>query len=402
MRVKYTYPVETHLKLTDHWPIRHGDFTLDWICEGHRVKALAVSFVENDPTQWPELIPPRSPGGTTGFHFKAPRKDEVESLVRRSQGLVALYRSIHVDFDQVNCEWLPEDNTERERLKLLSVKGSVVKPDLSKAPPLSFDLVARSILGSDKLAEYEIPLSFYRKASLDFFEDRYIEAFYGLYFFLETLFGGGHSKNYKVTQSMKLSSLLREGIEHAKRQFARVPKVPEQKQKLLSATVPEVLIDYFVRQRGELHHHTLRKPNAWHPEKLDSLRFDCIFWLDVCHHVAFKLTSKVIFSPEIAEAYVTMSEEAGVMTTVKFLFSLETDGVQEHGLEAYVKIAAHQVDHDVLARAERTFRDKIDEAYAESRLLRYEGFSEDGGTRYCEYRCYIPVKALSAPQSANV
>lgn len=75
-----------------------------------------------------------------------------------------------------------------------------------------FDVVARMMLAARDAEKIEMALSFYRKGTVDFHEQRYLESMYDFYFMLESAFGEGKTKNYQVKKAFMESVALRECI----------------------------------------------------------------------------------------------------------------------------------------------------------------------------------------------
>jgi hypothetical protein len=126
---------------------------------------------------WPLIRRDPAPGVKAEILPKTPHLPSIQRELRALQGLLSLFGLHSIELDSPEIEWLPESDEERADLHLFSFKFSAAEPvPDNEISPLSFDLLARSIIASDAATDIEVPLNFFRRGMLDAYDRNYIEA----------------------------------------------------------------------------------------------------------------------------------------------------------------------------------------------------------------------------------
>jgi hypothetical protein len=220
MLVKYSYPVVTSLLLDEAWPISWGRYYVQFRITAGRVDGIVVTVRPSAPDEWipPSVTAKPALGVAANINVGSPPLyREVEELLRTLQGVLGLFSHVEIDFSRQTIEWEPENDEEREQLNLHSISRKKEKPDIMEPIRLAYDLIARCILSAQAASHFEIPLSFLRKGLQEIYNERYIEAYYSFFFFLETLFAPGLSNPRMVKLKFKEAAPVRNALVHTKR-----------------------------------------------------------------------------------------------------------------------------------------------------------------------------------------
>lgn len=309
MKCKYTFKVKGYLKLNVKRSIHIRGKTYEFITNNEDVVVgLAVLVPANQPGDLPRLVASPNKKIKASIHISSPGFEDVKREVRTIEGLLSIFGVSSIDANAPATEWLPESEDEKAQLDVFNFKIDTVPLDISKVPPLPFDLAARSIIAADKATSIEVQLSFYRKGLSDFEEERYIEAIYDFYFFMESSFSSGKTKNHRVKESFKNSDFLKECIKEVfENPIEKVGVPPKDLQlfmKCFSQKSVDELIEHMVELRGFLHHHTPSRKDAWHPEDHKRFHLDAMLFRAIASCAAMKQALEFLFEPSVFKDYV--------------------------------------------------------------------------------------------------
>ncbi|SRR6266704_3201323 len=231
MLVKFTFPVTTLMVLSEPWPVTVEDITIEWRLESGQVTGLSASVPVSQADQLPSVQPSSTPGVKLHINLgQSTRQEDVEEAVRTLQGLLSLFTPLEIDFEHVEISWVPQTQEERDRVHLHSFVREADKSDFHQPRPLDYDLVARVMTSTKAAAHYEVPLGFLRRGTRAIRTSQYIEAFYNLFFFLETLFAPGYSNPKKVKAKLWAAVIVRNAVTRARSSFSKTNHLNMQKQ----------------------------------------------------------------------------------------------------------------------------------------------------------------------------
>jgi hypothetical protein len=366
------------LVLTDYWPVSVGDIKLEWTVEGGRVTAISGTVPVTEADQLPTVQPSGSPGVKLHINFgRSSREGEVEEAIRTIWGLLGLFTFIEIDVDSVKTEWIPENDDDRERLNLYSSSRNVQKADLLEPRRLSYDLVVRAMASAKAAAHYEIPLGFLRRGTRAIYNGQYIEAFYNLFFFLETLFAPGYSNPKKVKELLWSSKIVKDAVAQSRGPFSKQSRLnASQRDKLLGMT-DEQLLHHLVDLRGDLHHHALGRPGIWHPDKADRFNEEAILLQQIVHCIAMANAMAVLFAPGQGEVILHSAREAGAITIVRIEASGVINGVKQQLKPILITVPSKRIDREALDAVHRLFREQFKGGPRNVQLLEYKLMAED-------------------------
>ena len=394
MLIKFTYPVESSLVLTDYWPVSVGDIKINWTIEGNRVVSVSGTVPASEADQLPTVQQSSTPGVGLDINFgQSQRENDVEEAIRTLWGMLSLFTFIEIDIDNVETEWIPENDHERERLKLFSFSRSVQKINPLTPRRLSYDLVARAMASTKAAAHFEIPLGFLRRGTRAMHNDQYIEAFYNLFFFLETQFAPGYSNPKKVKEYLWNSKIVKNAVANSRVPFSKERHLDTLKRNKLLSMTDEQIIHHLVDLRGNLHHHALGKPGIWHPDKANHFHEEALLLRHISHSIALANTIELMFAPERNEDILHSAKEAGAITKVKIVAIGIVDGLKQNLESVLISIPCKHIDRAVIDGAHSLFRKQFRGGPRNVKLLEYKLMSEDTSQVYAIWQCASPEKS---------
>lgn len=362
-----------------------GRFTLRWLTDSDgRVTDVTVDTRTKDLDGLPTLTKGNTPGVSLHINVGIPTDEkEVEHTLRTAQGILGLFILIEIIFEDRRVEWIGETEEEKERIQLHAFEGSRLKPSLDSPRTLTYDLVARAVSSASEAGDYEIPLSFLRKAQYDMHADRYIEAFYNFFFFLETQFAPGFSNPKRVTEKLKASESVQKGISKARTNLSagRPPDNAPNLTELLTLTNDQ-LIDRLVNIRGNLHHHAQGRPGIWHPDRQHEHRSEALLIGSICHSIAFDASMPFLYSKERNQEISRDAHLAGAVTTLRFEVT-DIGSITPRPIE--LPMIGKKFSRRMLAAADVEFRKSIVRTREQDKISSYRILSGDGATVHATY-----------------
>lgn len=379
MIVKFTFGVQSDIRLDDCWPITVGDTTFEVNTrDDGTITSISTSIKENNEQHWPSIIKNDEQYALSVNAGHQPHlKFIIDDLVV-IQGMLSVYRHIRIDLTSHSIEWIAENDEERRKLQLTQFSSKSMR---GNAPPLPFDLVARSVLSHDHFRDFQIPLSFYRKAITDIDNKQYINSFYNLFFFLECLYAKGKSDKKQMRDEFMKSDELLNAINLASAEYQAINnETSSEIFKLITkkATVAELLW-HLIGRRGFLHHHNIFRKDIWHPEFQDEWEADTRFCQIVCYNIAFHRMGDHFFSKELERSYFDMSTKNGAClnTKVEFVY-ITLDGNIKSGVIP-IRTPGTKATHRLSEYVAKQFFDWFDVNLGEyNSLLSFSIKTEDG------------------------
>lgn len=207
-------------------------------------------------------------------------RQEIISDFQYLEGHIGLIADLtKIFWNEPAVEWIPENDEERNRLKVFSVHFE--RAYSHNPTELNINVFKSIIKNKPKIDSLTILMSFYHEGKVFYNRFDYIIAFYDFYFILEDLFGKGAWKNWQVKNNFKssielkdvinwaLSNLVDSSINHKKKIIELLS------QKNLQYDVNGI-IELLVEMRGHLHHFSRKStisPSPLAQENYESLAF---------------------------------------------------------------------------------------------------------------------------------
>jgi len=386
MRYKCTFPVTTSLLLTEHWPIQIDDIKIEWEVNDGIVTAISGSAPMANVDRLPNISHSTSPGAVQDIYLAdSIHHDRIEKTVRTIQGLLCIFSPIEIDFGSVKVTWIPESDEDRNNLKIFSYERNVERANVNEPHALSYELVARSIAAAKFAAEFEIPLNFFRRGTNDLHSGKYIEAFYNLFFFLETLFAPGFSNPTKVKEKFKGASAVTDALKKAKLQLLSAHEREEPRLKQLLNMSDAELISHLVDLRGTLHHHALRREGIWHPDKPEEFRGEVIILQHVVHGIIMEKIIPQLYSSESDSILFSQAKEAGMMLSLRVETVGVINGEVRHMQPVRYQIPGKSVSVKMINHIDLEVRRKYQGGIFGGDIKEYKIMSDDGVQTYAIY-----------------
>lgn len=307
MKCKYRFAVDGKIKPSVNVPIPARGWVFDLETANGVLTHIAVTVPLPNPEYWPKVE--SSPESEVKAHIttQTPHLPFVQQELRSVQGLLSLFGLRSIDMDNIEVEWIPENQEEDEALQIYSFSVSLGESEDSELYPLPFDLIARSIIAADIASEIDVPLNFFRRGMNDIYDGSYIEAIYDFYFILETLFADGKFRKAEVIEKFSnatdLVSAIEQVLSDPREIITRKSEVRDAYSKKYGQMHVNGAIEQLVDLRGYLHHHTLKRKDGWHPENQIAFEIDALFLQSVTFKVVFKLAEQHLWSEQVIDQY---------------------------------------------------------------------------------------------------
>jgi len=269
---------------------------------------ISVTTGDVDKRSWPIVRESKEPGVKLDINIPSePHYPFILQELRIIEGLLSIYGLEKIDYENFHVEWLPASEGEKKQLAMYRYSTSTNEIEDSQLRPLSFDLLARSIIGASLGHKSEVTLSFFRKGRIDVKKSRYIEAIYDFYFVIESAYGDGKFKKAQIVQSFmnseELVSMIQESLKDPGGIIRRERKFSQKFQDKFANKSVKQVVSEIVELRGFLHHHTVKRKDIWHPENHKEYEMEAIFLQELCFKIAFKALEEVVFNEDTVSKY---------------------------------------------------------------------------------------------------
>lgn len=314
MRCRYKFKVNGKVKPAAFLDFVVQDYKFEFVIDNEFIKYLCISFPVTKK-DIPRLRDSNQPGIKLHMNLTSPRLYEIEKIVRQIEGFWSIFGVKSIDVLEPEIEWIPENDEDRNELKLYSYKlSSAVKDE--DIGPIPFDLLARPIIASVQKKQHDLVLSFYRRGLLDMNNQEYIEAIYDFYFILESAYGEGKTKNIAIEKSFINSEELIQNISQVKYECEHGDTIgqnmrPKYNKEYLNYS-PQEWVKKFVKLRGFLHHHNSKNRGIWDPGKQKSYHLEAYILLNICHKYILSIFSNEAYSFETEKVLFDIYKENGI------------------------------------------------------------------------------------------
>jgi hypothetical protein len=289
-----------------------------------------------------------------------------------------LFCYIEIDFDSVEIDWVGENEEEQRRIGIHNFSRKKQKANLLQPRRLGYDLVARATVSVKAASHFEVPLGFLRRGTRAIYDGQYIDGFYNLFFFLETLYAPGHSNPRRVKERLLASAEISDALPKARASFSRERNLNETKRRALLHMANTQLLEHMVTVRGNLHHHSLGRPGVWHPDKADQFREEALFLQHVVHDIALKKALDMMYESDRNEDLIRSAVEAGAVSKVRVEAVGLIDGTRTTLQPFVFSIPRKTIDRLAIDEVHRAFREQFRGGPKNVEMIEYKITSEDG------------------------
>jgi hypothetical protein len=385
--IKYTYPIVGDVFMPEHWPFDIGSYRVEWTVSAGKAKAITVSFRTSNLSGLPTITPSTEAGIKANIHFGLdPHREDVENFLRTASGLIRLFASAAIEFEHPTIEWVPENQEERAQVQMSSWTSG--EGDRPEALPVPFDIVSRCFIAAKELSDQEVPLSFLSKGKDEMAGGRYIEAFYNLFFFLETQFAAGYSNPKHVLERFRSVEAMGLAIADTRAGLASDAKRSSRLARLLEMDDDKIL-EHLVETRGRLHHHAPKGPaSTWHPTRQQELEAEAKLLLHLASSLAMARNVPQLYN----EATTSILEQIATKEGVAYQFSIHTVGGADrygrNGLpDMAITLPVLRPSHPALKSLDEWLRQETSPLHLKA-VRSYEVRSTDGQTLFARYENY--------------
>lgn len=328
LRIRFTYPVASRIHISEDWPVCVDQLTLVFQLEGERIVGLYVECPLADPESYPKV---KSDGGDTVPEIlipDIPEREVVRAFLRRVQSFLSMYGGSDIDFEKEKIAWLPENDQERENLKIYEVSLQRTR-SRDFDVDLSFDFVAGMAHAAYHSSDHEIPLSFVRRARRNLEYREFFYAYYNFFFFLETKYFPGYSDPRKISAIIKENIVIIGAIEAAKSDIRHISDANSPERKFADMSLDDI-VDLLVRTRGNLHHHAERGSANWHPEKSEQYEGEAVFLGYMVNNIALNQVIERVYFERDSKEFLKACEDVDAIVRLR----LDAIEIRKDGSEA--------------------------------------------------------------------
>ena len=389
MRIKHTYKVATDLHLQDSWPIDSEKFLVNFEVSEKRVIGISVESALPNDAFLPSITSTPNDSAKAQINIaKNAIDEEIRSYLLSVQGILSLFTSFKIEFLNAKLDWIPENEEEKSKLKLVSF-GVQLGENEDTPNYLPFDLVAKATFSAPRLAGIETPLNFFRCGDRDLKDQRHIDAFYSFFFFLETLYAPGFSDPKKVKEKLRSSPEILAALREMRETNDRPNNRTTQKIKNLLAKNDVDLISHLVDVRGNLHHHALKRKGVWHPDRSHEYEGEAAILQEITHTISMNATLSAIYSPSADQDFRRSLEKADTFVKLEAHVTIVTKGSTLKSEVFPVKIAGTRATPALVNFAYRKVREAVHSMHNGATLSACRITSNDGTKNHAMYSTHL-------------
>jgi hypothetical protein len=302
MKIRYAYKLKGSLRADETFPIEVNGQELSFVLEKERIVGIAItrsipsSLIPEVITEANQISEVRIPDVGAGNLAKS---------LRLAEGLLSLFGLEGIELNVTDITWVPENSEEEQSLAVSAFSHRLEAP-LSEEP-VPFHLIARPVISALLRNASEVPLSFFRRGSVEMHQGGYIQAIYNFYFVLETLFGNGKTKNAAIEKEFLSSRELVSAIEDARndRDFVNELEADDRRafENSFARMGAEDIIRRIVGTRGFLHHHSRKDQRSWNPDNQESYTLDARFLMQIAFKAVWGIFTKYVFDENVIKVF---------------------------------------------------------------------------------------------------
>lgn len=292
MKCRYRYKAKTLIRLGDSFPLEFMELLFEFRKNSTGfVDEVWVTVSVRDKSLWPSVVSHPDQPIKADFRMTRPENEKVVHILRFLEGGLSFYGLESIDFDDPKIEWLPETDEEKNQLTVYSYSSSTQRPDVASLPEAKFGLIAQTLYAYEDAWGFEPQFNFFRRGVIAVRDERFIEAIYNFYFYLESTFGNGQTRNERIKAEFAKNHDLIRAVRVARDRFDVSRHLYRN---LINARFDSTyrskseteIISTIVDLRGFLHHHTSKRRDIWHPSDKWTYSADAFLMQDIVHPLA--------------------------------------------------------------------------------------------------------------------
>ncbi|CAN5679599.1 hypothetical protein BH23PAT2_BH23PAT2_10110 [soil metagenome] len=264
MKYRITARVEGDTIAVGDFVAQHGKYSIGVkVDKANRVEEFYIESQLNDDDKLPTIENGTGPVRLNITYQKPECRDDMMEKLIYFESLGAFWwRVKSFNLYEAREDWVPENDADRQRVKLL---GFSMQQSYNKQPQPLHDHQIKDLLDmEDGEKEMVIPMAFYREASINFENHKYIIAFQNYFLMIEGLHGRGLSGTNQLVGALMSTPELNSATERMLKKVMAEPtnqhfKTLERELKELGKSMEvEGLIYWLVSTRGQLMHFSVK------------------------------------------------------------------------------------------------------------------------------------------------
>lgn len=228
--------------------------------------------------------------------------NELKDVLQQIESFLGYYYELKkIKWEHPKEFWKAENENEKRKLTVFSSHLEPVYPDIQD--PLNVENLKDLLEENKTLKNYKIPLSFFREGKNYFKDFRYIDAFNYFYLGIESIYGNGKTRVKQLIEEYKKSDTLKSYLDGNKSKLMMNNENKENLTKIATLigfqNWEKNIVEFIVRIRGFLHHHTLKSDlygNPFDHEKYKTPALLLMSILSACLYYELSVSSKLILT----------------------------------------------------------------------------------------------------------
>ncbi|MBM9595543.1 hypothetical protein [Roseitranquillus sediminis] len=247
--------------------------------------------------------------------------------LRQAVGFLQCMFEIDLDFDEVEVFYEAEGDEDLGEGVISKFKYGLATQPL----PLSFDLLARSLMAAERHDAPSFIVTLTRSARKALSEQQYINSFRYSFLLLEALYGGGKFKKEALQaalmESEEFVQLVRVALDTRLR--PRAAHTSDTEELLRKSPSVSEVIKHLVEKRGFYFHGNIKRRDSWKPHDQSAAESLALFSIDIIQSISFK-AAEAIFDGSNGERYFADAERVGaiLMYAVTYWYSNPGEGLE--------------------------------------------------------------------------
>lgn len=294
MKYRVSAAVESVAQLPSD--VRIKDNNDEYLFEINEDKFLVQVHIERKLDNYDEILP-RFQFGLSGVHtiefphLQSPLHGQMIGSLQYIEALGSFFLGIsRIKWQDAKWEWVPENETEREKIEVLSAHFKYEFP--LEPRPVIPELIARMLVNKSRLESFmTVPMSFFQEGTNNFHDLKYAASFMNFYLYLENLYGNGKTKNVDIEREFIKSKHVSGGVNDWLNDQTGGKRGDPGHLLFLQALLEERswpldfrhVIKLLVRLRGEVHHSSGKdRRRQTHPLNQKQYRTVAYLTLSIC------------------------------------------------------------------------------------------------------------------------
>ncbi|MFS8050870.1 hypothetical protein [Rhizobium sp. BR 314] len=354
MNIRYKFRFKRPFILEDAWPVQTKDMLVELERNGLEATHIVVTFHNQPVSLAPKLTPMDSGPIASRLEMRDSMRTKAVQTIRRFQHFASIHHAIEVNTDDVDVEFIPTDDAEREMIAVSKFQAAATKPKAR----LTFSMVAQALFATESEDDPSFVVSFLQMAREASLERRYIDAFRFCFLLFESLYGGGKFKTSQLVDEMLSHADFEAMVTQTIDDFLIDPLHEGSKAKELVANhaTAKSMIEYLVDRRGFYFHGNIKRKDSWRPDEQQHAEDLSEFTMFLAMAVADSMAA-AMFVPGIGRRYFENAKQFGAIMTATIRYRTRDEHDRFHDDIIDIEAPATVATNDLAIRIHHQFLD---------------------------------------------